>query len=73
VFSKLTFTNKYLWWSLAVVLLLQIAVTHVSFMQSLFNTRSISPQQWMVCVAVASSVLWVEEIRKVIVRRFLSK
>jgi Ca2+-transporting ATPase len=73
VFTKLTFTNKYLWWSLAVVLLLQIAVTHVSFMQSLFNTQSISFNQWMVCVAVASSVLWVEEIRKVIVRRFMSK
>jgi Ca2+-transporting ATPase len=73
VFSKLTFTNKYLWWSLAVVLLLQIAVTHVRFMQSLFNTTSITPGQWMVCVAVASSVLWVEEIRKVIVRRFMSK
>jgi Ca2+-transporting ATPase len=73
VFSKLTFTNKYLWWSLAVVLLLQVAVTHVGFMQSLFNTTSITPGQWMVCVAVASSVLWVEEIRKVIVRRFMSK
>jgi len=73
VFTKLTFTNKYLWWSLAVVLLLQIAVTHVGFMQSLFNTQDITPGQWMVCVAVASSVLWVEEIRKVIVRRFLSK
>jgi hypothetical protein len=42
-------------------------------MQSLFNTQSISPQQWLICVAVASSVLWVEEIRKVIARRFLSK
>jgi Ca2+-transporting ATPase len=73
VFTKLTFTNKYLWWSLAVVLLLQVAVTHVGFMQSLFNTQSISFNQWMICVAVASSVLWVEEIRKVIVRRFMSK
>ena len=73
VFSKITFTNKYLWWSLGVVLILQIAVTHVSFMQSLFNTMSISFAQWMVCIAIASSVLWVEEIRKLIVRRLQSK
>ena len=73
VFSKLTFTNKYLWWSLGIVLLLQIAVTHVGFMQRLFTTQSISPQQWLVCIAVASSVLWVEEIRKAIVRRLQSK
>lgn len=69
IFSRLTFTNKYLWWSLASVLLLQIAVTHVGFMQRLFDTKSITIHQWMVCVAVASSVLWVEEIRKFIVRR----
>ena len=69
VFSRLTFTNKALWISLASVLLLQIAVTHVGFMQSLFDTMSITFAQWMICVAVASSVLWVEEIRKFIVRR----
>ena len=69
VFSRLTFTNKALWISLASVLLLQVAVTHVGFMQSLFDTMSITFAQWMICVAVASSVLWVEEIRKFIVRR----
>jgi len=69
VFSRLTFTNKALWISLASVLALQVAVTHVGFMQNLFDTKSISFAQWMICVAVASSVLWVEEIRKLIVRR----
>ena len=69
VFSKLTFTNKALWISLASVLSLQIAVTHVGFMQSLFTTTYIDTKQWLICVAVASSVLWVEEIRKFIVRR----
>lgn len=69
VFSKLTFTNKSLWISLASVLALQISVTHVWFMQNLFDTMDISKPQWLICVAVASSVLWVEEIRKFIVRR----
>jgi Ca2+-transporting ATPase len=69
VFSRLTFTNKALWISLASVLALQIAVTHVWFMQNLFDTMDITLQQWLICIATASSVLWVEELRKLIVRR----
>jgi len=68
VFSRMLFSNKSLWISLLTVLLLQIAVTHVGFMQSLFDTTSLSASQWAVCVAVASSILWVEEIRKLISR-----
>jgi len=68
VFSRMLFSNKSLWISLATVLLLQIGVTHVSFMQSLFETTSLSISEWAVCVAVASAILWVEEIRKLISR-----
>jgi Ca2+-transporting ATPase len=69
VFTRFTFTNGPLWLSLAAVALLQVGVTHVGFMQSLFDTMSISATQWLVCIAVASSVLWLEELRKLIVRR----
>ena len=47
----------------------QVSVTHLGPMQRLFDTTSISLTQWMVCAAVASSVLWVEEARKFTVRR----
>ena len=69
VFHRDTFRNRWLWIALAGVLLLQVAVTHLGFLQRLFDTMSISAVQWLICVAVASSVLWVEEIRKFIVRR----
>jgi len=69
VFNRFTLTNRWLWLSLAVVALLQIGVTHVGPMQRLFDTTSISAVQWIVCIAVASSVLWLEEVRKAIVRR----
>jgi Ca2+-transporting ATPase len=68
VFSRDTFRNRALWWSLAVVLLLQVGVTHVGPMQRLFDTTSISGVQWLICVAVASLVLVADEIRKLIVR-----
>jgi Ca2+-transporting ATPase len=69
VFSRSTFSNRSLWIALVAVLLLQVGVTHVGFMQDLFDTTSISGSQWLVCVAVASSVLWLEELRKLVVRR----
>ncbi len=68
VFSRMLFSNKSLWISLVSVLLLQIGVTHLGFMQSLFETTSLSATEWAVCVAVASSILWVEEIRKLVSR-----
>jgi Ca2+-transporting ATPase len=45
-----------------------VGVTHVGFMQSLFDTTSLSLGEWGVCIAVASSILWVEEIRKLVSR-----
>ena len=72
-FTRATFSNKWLWISLAGVILLQIAVTHVGFVQSLFETTDISLSQWLVCVVVASSVLWIEEVRKFVVRTTMRK
>jgi Ca2+-transporting ATPase len=69
VFSRDTLRNKALWWSLAVVLVLQVGVTYVGPLQRLFDTTSISAAQWLVCVLVAATVVLVEETRKFIVRR----
>ncbi|MFM7490047.1 MAG: cation transporting ATPase C-terminal domain-containing protein [Actinomycetota bacterium] len=41
----------------------------MGFMQDLFDTTSISAVQWLVSIAVASSVLWLEEIRKIFIRQ----
>ncbi len=69
VFRRHTLTNPQLWIALVAVIVLQVGVTHVGFMQRLFDTTSISITQWLVSIAVASSVLWFEELRKVFVRR----
>ena len=73
VFNRHTFSNRWLWIALSAVLVLQLGVTHVEFMQRLFDTTSISFPQWLTCTAVASSVLWFEELRKSIVRRRITK
>ena len=64
VFRRETFSNGQLWLALAAVLTLQVGVTHWGPMQRLFDTTSITLNEWLVCVAVASSVLWLEETRK---------
>lgn len=73
IFRRLTLTNNKLWIALTAVLVLQVMVTHVGFMQRLFDTMSISLSQWLICIAVASSVLWLEEIRKFVTRSIETK
>jgi P-type Ca2+ transporter type 2C len=68
VFRRATLRNGRLWLALAVVLVLQVGVTHVGPMQRLFDTTSISAVQWLVCIGVASTVLVTEELRKAVRR-----
>jgi P-type Ca2+ transporter type 2C len=67
-FSRYTFTNRWLWYSLIGVLVLQVLVVQVPLLQRLFDTAGLTPLEWVTCIAVASSVLWLEEIRKAVVR-----
>jgi Ca2+-transporting ATPase len=66
-FSHL-FTNKLLWGAVALSIVLQIAVIYVPFLNTAFDTTPIVPMDWALCIAAASLVLWVEEIKKFILR-----
>jgi Ca2+-transporting ATPase len=66
-FSNL-FSNKLLWGAIAISVLLQIAVVYVPFLNTAFDTTPIELADWGVCIAMASLVLWVEEIKKFILR-----
>jgi len=43
---------------------LQVAVVHLAFLNRAFGTAPLSLEQWGVCVAMASGVLWFTELRK---------
>ena len=66
-FSHL-FTNKLLWGAIALSVALQIAVVYTPFLNTAFDTTPIALEDWGVCVAMASLVLWTEEIKKLILR-----
>jgi magnesium-transporting ATPase (P-type) len=63
------FTNRILWGAIGLSLLLQIAVVHLPFLNDAFDTTALSGFEWLICAAMASSVLWAEETRKLVVRR----
>ena len=62
------FENRWLWGALGLSLGLHVAVVYVPLLQDAFSTMSLSVSDWLRCVAVASSVLWLRELSKLITR-----
>ncbi len=50
-------------------LLATFIVVQFDFMQRIFDTTALDVNQWLVCIALASIVLWVMEIMKIFRRR----
>jgi magnesium-transporting ATPase (P-type) len=55
------FTNRWLWVAIGLSVLLQIAVVNVGPLNVAFGTVALPLEQWLVCVAMSSSVLWFSE------------
>jgi Ca2+-transporting ATPase len=60
------FCNHWLWIGLGVSFVLQLAVIYVPFLQKSFSTVSLTSADWLLCAIVASSVLWLRELSKLI-------
>jgi Ca2+-transporting ATPase len=63
-FGPLLVRNWRLWAAMASVVVLQAAAVHLPAAQGLFGTTALRPVDWLVALAIASSVLWLEELRK---------
>lgn len=62
------FANRWLWAAVGVSLVLQALVVYMPFLQRAFGTTGLSGGDWLTCVLVASSVLWLREIGKLVTR-----
>ena len=62
-------TNRWLWAAIALSLSLQVAVVHLPVLNDAFGTTPLSATDWLVCIALASAVLWAAEARKLVGRR----
>jgi Ca2+-transporting ATPase len=62
------FRNAWLRGAVALSLLLQVTVIHVPFLRRAFSTAHLSLGDWLLCTVVASSVLWLRELSKIVKR-----
>ena len=62
------FANHWLWGAILLSVVAQAAVVYVPILQRAFSTVPLSAADWLRCTAVASSVLWLREAAKVVVR-----
>jgi magnesium-transporting ATPase (P-type) len=62
------FTNPLLWAAVALSLLLQVGVVHLPFLHRAFLTTPLDTMEWLVCAGMASTVLWANEARKLLMR-----
>ncbi|MGV0579299.1 cation-translocating P-type ATPase [Mycolicibacterium elephantis] len=62
------FSNPWLWAAVAVGAMAQVAVVHLPPLQAAFGTTGLDLAHWAAAIAMASAVLWFDEVRKVILR-----
>jgi magnesium-transporting ATPase (P-type) len=62
------FVNPWLWGAIALSVLLQVAVVNFEFLNLAFGTVPLEIDQWLLCAAMASVVLWFNELRKLAIR-----
>lgn len=60
------FANPWLWAAVSVSALLQVVVVHVELFNRAFGTVPLTAEQWLICLAMASTVLWFGELRKLL-------
>jgi Ca2+-transporting ATPase len=65
-FNRQFFANRWLWLALAAVLALQALIVHWGPAQGVFRTTDLTAEQWGLAFAVASSVLLLDEGRKLL-------
>ncbi len=67
-FNSNFFRNGNLWLALAAVLVLQVVVVHWAPAQVIFSTTDLEMHDWIMAFAAASSVLFLDEARKLLMR-----
>ncbi|MFA5745059.1 MAG: HAD-IC family P-type ATPase, partial [Candidatus Paceibacterota bacterium] len=68
-FSMNFFSNAYLIMATGIVIFLQILAVYTPFLQRILHTTPLDLSEWMMIIGVASSIIWVEELRKFFYRR----
>lgn len=68
--DKTIFQNKWLWWVSGVLIILQLAITYLPFMNSIFSTTPLPLSYWGIILLVSVVIFIIVELEKYIVSRF---
>jgi cation-transporting ATPase F len=72
-FFKLgVFSNRMFWAGMGVMIVLQVAYTHLPFMHAAFHSQSISLIDWALCIGIGIAIYMIIEIEKGI-RNFIKR
>jgi P-type Ca2+ transporter type 2C len=66
------FSNAWLWSAIGLSIVLQVAVVHIGFMNDAFETTPLTANDWLICIGLASIVMWADELKK-ICRRLMDR
>lgn len=68
-FNKKLFTNFWLFLSVILTLILQLLIVYLPFFNRIFNTIPLSLTDWLIILALSSSIIWLNEIIKLIKKK----
>ena len=69
LFTMSPFSNRFLIGATGIVIILQLLAVYTPLVQKFLNTTALTLGEWLFILAVASSIIVVEEIRKFVVRK----
>lgn len=67
------FSNVHLWGAIILSVALQVAVVHLPFFNEAFGTTPLDADAWLTCIGLASIVLWADEAKKLVARRWVGR
>ena len=68
LFRMNPFGNPYLILATLIVVTLQVLALSVPFLQNMLHTTTLTADEWLLCITVATTVIFTEEIRKLAYR-----
>lgn len=68
VFFRELVNNPWLLFAISISVLLQVAIVQLPFFNAVFSTTPLTLPEWLMLIAISSSILWIGEIVKFVAR-----
>jgi Ca2+-transporting ATPase len=73
IFQMNPFSNKFLAGAMLIIISLQLLVIYHPLMQKFLHTTSLGISEWLIIILIATSIIFIEEIRKFFYRRSIKR